>query len=202
MSRMSSNRSRREQIVSAARACFAEKGLEKTKISDIVQRAKVAQGTFYLYFPSKSHLVLALGEEMCADVLEAVETIIRDEQHFAGILSAGIRATFEQLANYKDIYPIVANGGGLVDDPQQWSKLFLPFYDLLESQLQHYQNLGQMDANLDPHMCARLIVVIVDKAVEEYLLHKPETDMETIIQQVIRFVKNALCIQEEAIETV
>ena len=55
---------RRAAILQAAREVLATKGLEAAKISDIVARAGVAQGTFYLYFPSKSSLVIALTEEM------------------------------------------------------------------------------------------------------------------------------------------
>src|SRR5215472_17408382 len=49
---------RRAALLQAAREVLAEKGYEATKVSDIVARAGAAQGTFYLYFPSKLSLVL------------------------------------------------------------------------------------------------------------------------------------------------
>lgn len=42
-----------EKILKAAIDVIPEKGLDKTSISDIVKKAGVAQGTFYLYFSSK-----------------------------------------------------------------------------------------------------------------------------------------------------
>jgi len=42
---------RRADLLAAARAILAEKGLEAATVSEIVARAGVAQGTFYLYFP-------------------------------------------------------------------------------------------------------------------------------------------------------
>jgi AcrR family transcriptional regulator len=44
-------------------AVFAEKGYQRTKVSDVARRAGVAQGTFYLYFDSKKSLFLSLLDE-------------------------------------------------------------------------------------------------------------------------------------------
>lgn len=44
-------------------AVFAEKGYQRTKVSDDARRAGVAQGTFYLYFDSKKSLFLSLLDE-------------------------------------------------------------------------------------------------------------------------------------------
>ena len=44
---------RREQILAAALAVFAEKGYHAAGVADIIARAGIARGTFYLYFSSK-----------------------------------------------------------------------------------------------------------------------------------------------------
>lgn len=44
---------RRLVLLRAARTVFAEKGYHEAKVDDIVALAKVAKGTFYLYFPDK-----------------------------------------------------------------------------------------------------------------------------------------------------
>src|SRR6516162_5222129 len=44
---------RRLALLRAARDVFATKGYHDAKIDDIVAAAKVAKGTFYLYFPDK-----------------------------------------------------------------------------------------------------------------------------------------------------
>src|SRR3712207_8615846 len=55
---------RREQLLAAARAELAEHGYERTTVSSIATRANVAQGTFYLYFPSKEALPGALAARL------------------------------------------------------------------------------------------------------------------------------------------
>jgi AcrR family transcriptional regulator len=54
---------RREDLLAAAEAVFADKGLAEATVADITTAAGVAKGTFYLYFDSKDHLVGALKEQ-------------------------------------------------------------------------------------------------------------------------------------------
>lgn len=42
-----------ENLLNASFELFTSKGLNKTSISDIVEKAEVAKGTFYLYFKDK-----------------------------------------------------------------------------------------------------------------------------------------------------
>jgi AcrR family transcriptional regulator len=57
---MSVRSSARDGLLSAAIDVFASKGYTTTRVSDIVEHAGVAQGTFYLYFKSKQ----AIFEEL------------------------------------------------------------------------------------------------------------------------------------------
>ncbi len=47
---------KRESILNTAFSIFTDKGVSKTSISEIVERAGVAKGTFYLYFKDKYDL--------------------------------------------------------------------------------------------------------------------------------------------------
>ncbi|EYF05708.1 TetR/AcrR family transcriptional regulator [Chondromyces apiculatus] len=51
---------RRQELLRAGRAVFAEKGYHEAKIDDIVASAGVAKGTFYLYFRDKRALFAEL----------------------------------------------------------------------------------------------------------------------------------------------
>jgi TetR/AcrR family fatty acid metabolism transcriptional regulator len=54
---------RREEILRAATDAFAERGYAAARMHDIAQRAEVADGTLYLYFKGKEHLLVTLLEE-------------------------------------------------------------------------------------------------------------------------------------------
>jgi AcrR family transcriptional regulator len=64
---------RREAILQAARAVFRDKGYHQASVHDIIDEARIARGTFYLYFSSKQDLF----GELVADFLEIVRTQVR-----------------------------------------------------------------------------------------------------------------------------
>lgn len=64
---------RKRELVDAARQLFIEQGYDQTTMSNIAERANVAQGTFYIYFSSKQDVLMAIMRDMLA----ALEEIIR-----------------------------------------------------------------------------------------------------------------------------
>ncbi len=64
---------RRQAILKAAMKVFARKGYAAATIRAIAREAGIAQGTIYLYFPSKRDLLLALYRSM---ILESLEQIL------------------------------------------------------------------------------------------------------------------------------
>lgn len=60
---------RKNQILDAATAVFAEKGFHRTTIHDIAEHAGIADGTIYNYFDNKTALLLGIFERMRATVL-------------------------------------------------------------------------------------------------------------------------------------
>ena len=51
---------KRRALLDAAYELFLERGTAKTSVEDITSRAKVAKGTFYLYFQDKGAVMQAL----------------------------------------------------------------------------------------------------------------------------------------------
>lgn len=67
---------RRQQILNVALTVFAEKGYHATGVSDIIERAGIARGTFYLYYESKRALFDALLERIFLDLLAEIRPIL------------------------------------------------------------------------------------------------------------------------------
>jgi AcrR family transcriptional regulator len=55
---------RRGQILDAATAIFAEKGFSRATIRDVARQAGLADGTIYIYFPSKTALLIGILDRM------------------------------------------------------------------------------------------------------------------------------------------
>ena len=63
----------RERLFRSALELFAQKGFAETTVEDITNAADVGKGTFFNYFPSKDHMLLAFGEMQLAKLRDAVE---------------------------------------------------------------------------------------------------------------------------------
>jgi AcrR family transcriptional regulator len=66
---------RREQIISAARKVFAQKGYRCTKTEDIAAALGVGKGTLYRYFEDKRALFLAVDHEGFGRLEELAEPV-------------------------------------------------------------------------------------------------------------------------------
>ncbi len=89
-----SQEERRRELIDAARELFVQKGYEAASVSDIVRRADVAQGTFYLYFASKQEVLAAIWR----DLLEELFGIIRSLMERPGLSAVErLRLAWEEV---------------------------------------------------------------------------------------------------------
>lgn len=65
--------SKKKDIIKAAREVFADNSYQGTSIKAIAQKAKIATGTFYLYFTNKEALINMIVEEMFHELLECIK---------------------------------------------------------------------------------------------------------------------------------
>jgi AcrR family transcriptional regulator len=86
----------RERLFRAALDLFAKKGFTQTTVEDITEAADVGKGTFFNYFPSKDHILLAFGEMQFGKLESAVEEARRTGEAMPQFLrSLGVRMTQE-----------------------------------------------------------------------------------------------------------
>jgi AcrR family transcriptional regulator len=88
----------RERLFRSALDLFARKGFTETTVEDITEAADVGKGTFFNYFPSKDHILLAFGEMQLGKLDSAVAEARRTgEPKF--LRSLGVRMTQEPVRN-------------------------------------------------------------------------------------------------------
>jgi AcrR family transcriptional regulator len=68
----------RERLFRAALRLFADKGFAETTVADITDAADVGKGTFFNYFPSKEHILVAFSD-MQLSKLQATVDEMRDK---------------------------------------------------------------------------------------------------------------------------
>ncbi len=115
---------KRVRIIESAIEVFAEKGFHQARVTDIAQRAGVADGTIYLYFRNKEDLLLTIFEEKMdtinegalhelapiADPLERIRAfaryhfrLVRENRALAEVLQVELRLSNKFLKEYRPV---------------------------------------------------------------------------------------------------
>jgi AcrR family transcriptional regulator len=90
----------RERLFRAALDLFARKGFAETTVEDITNAADVGKGTFFNYFPSKDHILIAFGEMQLAKLEASIENARLSNVAMQDFLrSLGARMTEEPTRN-------------------------------------------------------------------------------------------------------
>lgn len=77
---MKRKKQKREALLGAAYDLFTSQGIFDTSISDIVKKAEMAKGTFYLYFKDKFDIRTALITEKAGKLFSVVREKMRDKR--------------------------------------------------------------------------------------------------------------------------
>lgn len=105
---------RRDELLDAAQRCFRQHGVAATTIEQITTAARVAKGTFYLYFSSKEALLTALGDRfvqgLLADTRAAVDE--RSEADWRGKLVAWVRSGVAGYLNAMVLHDVAFHESG------------------------------------------------------------------------------------------
>lgn len=75
MTRHMPEQARREQILSAARRCFIERGYHPTRMDDIAKEAGLSKGGVYFHFKSKQEVFSSLVDEEYGRSMEFLKSV-------------------------------------------------------------------------------------------------------------------------------
>jgi AcrR family transcriptional regulator len=93
----------RERLFRAALGLFARKGFAETTVEDITNAADVGKGTFFNYFPSKDHILIAFSDMQIGKLQNAVDSMRQSNEPMQAFLRAlSVRMT-EEPARAPDV---------------------------------------------------------------------------------------------------
>jgi TetR/AcrR family transcriptional regulator, cholesterol catabolism regulator len=146
------------RIRNAAAELFQEKGFEATTVEEIAERADVAKGTFFNYFPRKDALLEWLGDMMVDQVQEELGALSEWEgtalQQFERLYYAlGDRAEQNpELSKMILIESMRRFWLRMEGDPrEQW------FHALTRSVLERARERGEVEREFDLDIAAKLL---------------------------------------------
>ena len=190
---------RRQQLLAAATWVFARRGYQNASISDIIARAGVARGTFYLHFKSKEQVFLTIVEGLYVHVRRALENADPAPQVPSGggpqaILRAGFRQWLGFFAANRDLTTILLKEAASVDP--RFEKGFADLRQLAQShfsaRIQHLQALDLVTRTIPPDFIAHLQLGMFDELLNAFVLRDPDADLDTLATQLADFEWNGI----------
>lgn len=190
--------SKKEAIVEAAIQVFREKGIEKTTVSHIVKAAGIAQGTFYLYFPSKLALMPVIAEEMVEKTMEIVQENVEEEASIQTKLTQLVDAIFLVAKDYNEIQALIYAGLASTEHLKEWETVYAPFYEWLSALLKEAVETDVVRQTMNIERTAKLVIGLVESAAEQVYLYDNTDEIEVKRQkdEVLSFVFHALQVKE------
>jgi len=171
---------RREQVLACAVRVFSQKGYHATTVSDIIEEAGVARGTFYLYFKSKR----AIFDELLDDFLERILAQVRRVDLSDGApppldqMRAQVELVLGELFSSQEMARILLREAVGLD--ADFDRKLEEFYGRLVALVQGALRLGQEMGLVRPCdvRVAALCVLGSVKEVVDHMLAEPVTEAE------------------------
>lgn len=185
---------KKEKIVQASIEAFKEKGIEKTKISDIVQKAEIAQGTFYLYFPSKLSVMPAIAEQIVLQFMKKINAKVSIEDSLQEQLSQLVDAIFQVTGEFRDVTVLVYAGFSTTEHINEWETIYSPLYDLVTSLLEANKKRNLVRHTIETARTSKLMLGLIESAAEQVFLYDTYDQQNEINQkaELLTFLEHAL----------
>ena len=181
----------RERLVSAAAEVFAVSGYHASRVSDIVARAGVAQGTFYLYFRSKEAVFLELVDRFFTRTLaETLGAADPEEAATAADVVAQVRAMWRTLIVRCRQQPAAATAV-LRDAPALGPEIrdrVRGYYERIADGVAAYISVASrrgLARPVDARLAGWLVQGLVDRAMYYALVLDPGADADWLADQLM-----------------
>ncbi len=183
---------RRAQLLRAARKVFRAKGYDGATVSEIVREAGVAQGTFYLYFPSKKDAAVSLRDGLMETMAQAVAKAVESRTSFEDRLESLIAAGFKVARKNADLFRLAFIGADethsdMHSESPEHASLLRVITDLFRDAV----DAGEMEA-MDPEIAARLAIGLLQHAMIEAFVFGEGEESNRLEQGVSVLLLNAL----------
>ena len=181
---------RRQQILSAAKAVFADRGYHNASINAIIRRAGIARGTFYLYFESKQKVF----DSVLVDALEELQRRITRIEVDAPAAPPGVQLRdnlvriFDFLLTDKHFTQLLLAQGvaAEAEDAERIGSFFDQVIALINHSLTRGITLGLVRP-CNTEIVAAALVGTVRGVVAQMLDRNTPLDRDEVIDELIAF---------------
>jgi AcrR family transcriptional regulator len=179
---------RRNDLLTAARDVFATRGYHEARIDDIAAAARVAKGTFYLYFPDKRSIFVELVDSLFARLTSAIlEVDVAGDVE--GQIKHNIRAIIAVLLDDPSVTQLLLSYAAVPD--QKFLQKIRSFYagvkKLLLAALSKGQEMGIV-APGDAELYATFTIGALKESLLEIAMTRRSHSREQLVAELYRLL--------------
>jgi AcrR family transcriptional regulator len=146
----------RDRLFRAALTLFAKKGYANTTVEDITEAADVGKGTFFNYFPSKEHVLMAFGEMQLEKLAAIVQEAQRSDLPMREVLrTLVLRMTEEPIRNPAIVRALLQANLSSVPVRGEMLRIHNRNRKLLGELIRHGQDRGEIRTDYPPEEIAQ-----------------------------------------------
>jgi AcrR family transcriptional regulator len=181
-----------KKIIKAGKVLFAKDGYQSTSINHIIAKAKVAAGTFYIYFDNKLALYMYLLEEYRITIRDSAFSATKDYKTRVEIERQGLRAFIEYAKKDPLSYKII------------WESLFVDYkifkdyyYSFAQSYIHHLKThvkTGEVRDDIDLETLSYVLMGISNFVGLQIIFKDDadEVDIDFVVDETMKILKNGM----------
>ena len=183
-----------DAILRAAIRVFARNGFFNAKVADVAKEAGVADGTVYLYFKNKDHILVSIFEETMHESISEGRDVIQSIADPREKLRRIAALHLERMGADRDLAVVFqVELRSSTKFMEQFSETRVSEYlDLIRSVILEGQREGCFRQSLDANVASKVFFGALDEMVTNWVLSRKAYDLRSTADSVIDLYFNGV----------
>lgn len=192
--RLTSRELKREKILRAATEVFANKGYFAARMTDVAKQAEVADGTLYLYFEGKEHLLLSIFDDVLGRFIDRLKEEVAKLDDPVAKLRVMIRLHLETLGRDRALAHVL-------QIETRHSRRFMSVFtrgklgeylNLLRRIIEEGQESGAFRRDINPGLATNVVFGAVDELVMSWVLADQPGDLVRYVDPIVEILTRGM----------
>jgi AcrR family transcriptional regulator len=186
---------RRRQILDAAEKVFAERGIDRARMDDIVEESGLSKGALYWYFKSKDALIRALLDRVFISEVREAEALITHKGTSADRLRQFVSYAVKEYQHLEKILPLAYEFVALAARSKAVRKTVIIYFErytnILATIIQ--QGIDRREFHpCDPHIVATSLIAMYEGIAMLWFIEPALVDWEVMEHEPIELILSGL----------
>lgn len=179
---------KREAILRSAIKVFARKGYFNSKVADIAGKAKIADGTVYLYFKSKEEILHSIFDEMMTEFIEDGKKKLAEIKNADEKIRRIAKLHLEKLSADRDLAIVFqVQLRGSTKFMREFSAAgFSEYLDIIKSAIEEGQKQKIFRKDLNATVCSKILYGALDEMVTNWILSNKKYELVPLADEVLK----------------